>query len=64
MRLVIIQETPLIYRILDCSIQVQVQKLVKNYVIEQSVFMEIVQEVENVFVMMVGHRKIVIKVWL
>jgi hypothetical protein len=35
---------------------------VRNYVIEENVFMEIVQIVENVFVMMVGYRKIVIKV--
>jgi hypothetical protein len=35
---------------------------VRNYVIEENVFMEIVQIVEIVFVMMVGYRKIVIKV--
>jgi hypothetical protein len=33
-----------------------------RYVIETIVFMEIVQQMENVFVMMVGDRKIVIKV--
>jgi hypothetical protein len=36
----------------------------RQYVIEQYAFMEIVREVENVFVMMVGHRKIVITVLL